>query len=76
LKIDDIDEEDYDELTTQQSKMLDDILSFLEQCKKKSENKNFVVCIRSMVRSGDVITDVPGVIKTSQQSEVSFPCFV
>jgi hypothetical protein len=41
--------------------------------KKKSENKNFVVCIRSMVRSGDVITGIPGVIKTSQQCEVSFP---
>jgi hypothetical protein len=33
LKIDDIEDEDDDELTTQQSKMLDDILSFLEQCK-------------------------------------------
>jgi hypothetical protein len=35
LKIDDIEEEDDDELTTQQSKMLDDILSFLEQCEKR-----------------------------------------
>jgi hypothetical protein len=34
LKIDDIEEEDEDELTTQQSKMLDDVLSFLEQCEK------------------------------------------
>jgi len=36
LKIDDIEEENEDEITTQQSKMLDDILSFLEQI----ENKN------------------------------------
>lgn len=34
LKIDDIEEEHDDEITTQQSKMLDDILSFLEQCEK------------------------------------------
>ena len=34
LKIDDIEEKDDDELTTPQSKMLDDILSFLEQCEK------------------------------------------
>lgn len=46
---------------------------FWNSVKKKSENKNFVVCIRSMVRSGDVITGIPGVIKTSQQCEVSFP---
>jgi hypothetical protein len=36
LKIDDIEDENEDEITTQQSKMLDDILSFLEQI----ENKN------------------------------------
>jgi len=29
-----IEDEDYDELTTQQSKMLDDILSFLEHCEE------------------------------------------
>ena len=34
LKIDDIEEEHDDELTTQKSTMLDDILSFLEQCEK------------------------------------------
>jgi hypothetical protein len=34
LKIDDIEEKDDDELTTPQSNMLDDILSFLEQCEK------------------------------------------
>jgi hypothetical protein len=34
LKIDDIEEKDDDEITTQQSKMLDDILSFLGQCEK------------------------------------------
>lgn len=33
LKIDDIEDED-DEITTQQSKMLDDALSFLEQCEE------------------------------------------
>jgi hypothetical protein len=36
LRIDDIEDENEDEITTQQSKMLDDILSFLEQI----ENKN------------------------------------
>lgn len=40
LKIDDIEEEHEDEITTQQSKMLDDILSFLEQCEKHDQNKN------------------------------------
>jgi hypothetical protein len=35
MKIDDIEDEDDDELTTQQSKILDDILSFLEQCEKE-----------------------------------------
>jgi hypothetical protein len=34
LKIDDLEEDHDDEITTQQSKMLDD-LSFLEQCEKK-----------------------------------------
>ncbi|MFY9794386.1 MAG: hypothetical protein WAK17_06215 [Candidatus Nitrosopolaris sp.] len=40
MKIDDIEEEHEDEITTQQSKMLDDILSFLEQCEKHDQNKN------------------------------------
>jgi len=34
LEIDDIEEEHDDEITTQQSKILDDILSFLKQCEK------------------------------------------
>ena len=34
LRIDDIEEEDEDEITTEQSKMLNDILSFLEQCEE------------------------------------------
>jgi hypothetical protein len=36
LKIDGIEEEDDDEITAQQSKMLDYILSFLEQCEKRA----------------------------------------
>lgn len=33
-KIDDIEEEDDNEITTEQSKMVNDILSFFEQCEK------------------------------------------
>jgi len=40
LKIDDIEDENEDEITTQQSRILDNILSFLEQIENKNSYDN------------------------------------